>query len=66
VVTFTAADGDDGEPRLTDAQRAALLRAISTPVLTASLEGMQSQFRSIAAQVAASSNLCSWPHGSSR
>ncbi len=53
VVTFTAADGDDGEPRLTDAQRAALLRAISTPVLTASLEGMQSQFRSIAAQVAA-------------
>lgn len=53
MATFTAADGDDGEPRLTDAQRAALLRAISTPVLTASLEGMQSQFRSIAAQVAA-------------
>ena len=54
MATFTAADvadGDDGEPRLSDEQRAALLRAISTPALTASLERMQSQFRSIAAQV---------------
>ena len=51
MATFTAADEDDGEPRLSDEQRAALWRAISTPALTASLERMQSQFRSIAAQV---------------
>ena len=49
----TAAGGDDGEPRLTDAQRAALLRAILTPALTASMERMQSQSRSLAAHVAA-------------
>lgn len=51
MATLTAADGDDGEPRLSEEQRAALVRALSTPALTASLERMQSQFRSIAEQV---------------
>jgi hypothetical protein len=51
MATDTAADGDDGQPRLTDEQQAALLRAMSTPALTASLERMQSRFRSIAEQV---------------
>lgn len=51
MATLTAADGDDGRPRLTDEQRAALMRAISTPALTASLERMQSQVRSIAEHV---------------
>lgn len=50
MTTYTGADGDD-EPRLTDEQRAALVRAISTPALTASLERMQRQFRSMADQV---------------
>lgn len=48
---LTAADGADDEPQLTDEQRAALVRAMSTPALTASLERMQRQFRSIAEQV---------------
>lgn len=52
VATSTAVGGDDGEPRrLSDEQRAALLRAVSTPALTESLERMQSQLRPIAEQV---------------
>lgn len=51
MATFTAADGDDDQPRLTDEQRAALLRAISTPAFNASLERIQSHIRSIAEQV---------------
>lgn len=51
MVTDAAADGDGDQPGLTDEQQAALLRAMSTPALTASLERMQSRFRSIAKQV---------------
>lgn len=51
MTTFIAADGDDDEPSLTDEQRAALVRAVSTPALTASLERMQRLFRPIAEQV---------------
>ncbi len=51
MATFTADGGDGDQPRLTDQQRAALLRAVSTPALTASLERMQTQFGSIAEQV---------------
>ncbi|MGP5672595.1 hypothetical protein [Brachybacterium alimentarium] len=51
MTTFTAASGDDGEPRLTDEQRAAILSAMSTPALTASMERVQSQLRLISEQV---------------
>lgn len=51
MTTFTAGDGDDDEPSRTGEQRAALVRAVSTPALTASLERMQRQFRPIAEQV---------------
>ena len=51
MTTFTAASGDDGEPRLTDEQRAAILSAMSTPALTASLERVQSQLRLISERV---------------
>ncbi len=51
MATSTGADEDDGGLRLTDEQRAALLRAISTPALIASVERMHSQFRSLAEQV---------------
>lgn len=52
MATFTASDDDgDDDPGLTKAQRAALVRAFSTPALTLSLERMRSQFSSIAEQV---------------
>lgn len=52
VPTFTASDDDDDDdPGLAEEQRAALVRAFSTPALTLSLERVQSQLSPIAEQV---------------
>lgn len=55
VPTFTATgDPGDDEPNQTEEQRAALVRAISTPALTESLERFNSQFARMAQQVVGS------------